>query len=130
QPGQRPAQVCISIVDSKGVAPPYLDCLLPATKRERKRAARSRAEIADDQMGLFQIGGMLRLAVLLQIGGRRTTDEIELANTARHQRLLRNLTRAKHAVDVIRYQIDGSVRDAKIELNLRIAYVEARQCGN
>ena len=43
-----------------------------------------------------------------------------------HQRLLGDGAAAHHAVDVVADQVDMTVADAQVELDLRVAFAEGR----
>ncbi len=69
-------------------------------------------------------------ARLLQVGGRGVDAGLQIADMARDQRLIRDLSAADHAVHVFVDQVHVAIADAQIELDLRIADKEVGQGGH
>ena len=72
---------------------------------------------------------MAWLAVAREVGGRGTCDETHLADPPRDERLVRQVAGAHDAVHVLGHEIDRTVGDAEIDLNVGIPGVKLRQGG-
>ncbi len=76
---------------------------------------------------VVEIFKRMRVAVFLQIGGRRAGHAFKDANLARHQRRILQFTHSHHAVHTFLQQVDRSVGQAELQVDIRVARVEFTQ---
>jgi hypothetical protein len=96
-------------------------------KGERKRPPGGGAEIADDHVVALEVQRLTGLAAAFEIGGCRARREMYFANPSCDERLVRQLARAHHAVDILPDKVHGTVGHPEADLDIRIAGMKVGQ---
>ncbi len=127
QAGQRRRHAGVGVVDRELVVAVDLHRLPVLVQRHAVELAVARRKIADQPVPVRQFLRMLGHAVALEVGRRGAGHQIELADAARHQRLVGDLAAAYHAVHVLGQDVDGPVAHAQLQLDVGVARIKIRQ---
>ncbi|MNF99140.1 hypothetical protein D3C84_820270 [compost metagenome] len=107
-----------------------MDALAGAVHGIRQGFAGTRPEEADDAMlRIFQLARVRGRPEALQVARRRIHAQLQVTDTARHQRLIRQLATAHDTIHLLANQIDDAVAHAHIDLDVGVSRVKHRQCG-
>ncbi|CAM2181510.1 hypothetical protein BLAT2472_50444 [Burkholderia latens] len=121
--------VRIGVVDRHDRVHLDLDFLAVGQERPVDRAARAAREIVH-RLVIAQFLDRVRFAILLQIRGRGDRHALEQADAARDERRILQRPDADHAVDAFLQQIDRPVRQAELQIDVRVARMEFTQRRN